>query len=149
MQKNSGDHFCNIDVRLGLEEILVDSTLNTVNSDKVGVVLHSNNYEEVMQSLVGLNSENIMRSENFNQKIKLISSEIGANVESKISCSKKLCAASFKMEDVERWNDFSSKFFSLEGAKGASFVATDPKQSNVFRVILAFGEGMSVVKKEH
>lgn len=149
-KKNSPDEdFCDIDVSIDLEDTLIDSNLNVVNSDDIGAILHSNNYDEVMQSLTGLNSDNIMLSENFNQKIKIISRELGINVESKISCSEKLCVASFKMQDIEKWDDFSSAFFSEEGTGGAIFIATDPKQSDVFRVIFASDDGMSVVKKEH
>ena len=134
---------------INLEDTLIESNLGVVNSDGIGAILHSNNYDEVMQSLTGLNSENIMLSENFNQKIKIISRELGINVESKISCSKKLCAASFKMQDIEKWDDFSSTFFSEEGTGGANFIATDPKQSDVFRVIFVSGDDMSIVKKGH
>ncbi|WP_444934976.1 hypothetical protein [Microbulbifer sp. JTAC008] len=139
-------HSCNIDINVNLSELLIDKKLNVTKADEAGIILGSKNYKEVMKSISGLSSENIMKSEEFNQMAKSISADLNINVESNFSCNETLCAAESRVESDEEWQIFTANFFEGE-AGGNLFLSYDPTDPNLRRSIVIFGDNMSVIRK--
>lgn len=140
-------HSCNIDLNLDLTSILIDSKLNAARIEEVGLVLQSKNYREVMNSISGLSSENIMKSERLNQRAKDFSSSLNSNIESSFSCNEKLCAAEFRIDNNENWNKFQSEFFKGDAA-GNIFILPVQNEPNTLRAMLVLGENLPVLRRE-
>lgn len=145
VEKND-HHPCNIDLNLDLTTALIDSNLNAARIEEIGLVLQSKNYKEVMNSISGLSSDNIMKSENLNQRARDLSSSMGLNIESNISCNEKLCAAEFRIDNNENWNKFKTDFFKGDAA-GNIFILPAQEESNTLRVILVLDENLPVLRR--
>lgn len=138
---------CNIDLNLDLTSILIDPKLNAARVEEIGLVLQSKNYKEVMNSISGTSSINIMKSEKLNQRARDLSSSMNLNIESIFSCNEKLCAAEFRIDNYENWNKFQSNFFNGD-AEGNIFILPAPDELNTLRVMLVLGENLPVVRRE-
>ncbi|WP_413662350.1 hypothetical protein ACG1BZ_13990 [Microbulbifer sp. CNSA002] len=141
------NHSCNIRLDIDLAEILIDENLNAASHEEIGLVINSKNYKDVMSSIPKLLSENIMKSEDFNQLARFTTANLNIEVESVFSCNTKLCAAEHRVKNDQDWKSFEANFFTGDSA-GNLFVSYDPNDPNIRRSILVFGEGAPVIFKK-
>lgn len=147
----SGDpseHYCSINTELDLTDLLFDESLSAARVEETGIILQGKNYREIMQNIVGINSENIMKSETFNQRAIELAKKIDPRIESSFSCNPNLCLAKIRAYSEKNWHEFQEAFFTGE-ASGNLFVLPDPNEDQVFRVLVALGDGLPVIKREN
>ncbi|WP_444941465.1 hypothetical protein ACJJI3_03090 [Microbulbifer sp. ZKSA004] len=141
------NHSCNIRLDIDLAEILIDGNLNAAKSEGIGLVINSKNYKDIMSTIPKLLSENLMKSEDFNQLARSTTANLNIEVESIFSCNTKLCAAEHRVKNDQDWKIFEANFFTGDSA-GNLFVSYDPNDPNIRRSILVFGEGAPVILKK-
>ncbi|WP_143735727.1 hypothetical protein [Microbulbifer mangrovi] len=140
-------HSCNIKLDIDLTEALIDKKSKAARVEEIGAVLQSKNFDEVMMSITGHSSENIMKSENFNMRARSIAEEYEGSIESNFSCNESLCLSKFRTDNNDDWKDFQQKFFTDEAA-GNIFILPESESSNTMRAMLVFGKGAPVRRRE-
>ncbi|AOS96331.1 hypothetical protein AUP74_00864 [Microbulbifer aggregans] len=147
-KSDPSEHYCSINTELDLADMIFDGNLSAAKVEETGIVLQGSNYNEVMQNIVGNDSENIMKSEEFNQRAIAMANSIDPRIESSFACNPNLCLASVRAYSEQNWQDFQEAFFTGDAA-GNLFILPDPHEDQVYRVLVALGNGLPVLKREN
>ncbi|MGL1959098.1 MAG: hypothetical protein OCD00_17500 [Colwellia sp.] len=140
---------CTINLNKNFEDELITST-GQLNASEIGVVLSSNNFNEVIGHLAAnkTSEQAFNRESKYIDQINTIGMNIGGIDQSNIACDNSMCALSINVKNKDIFKQFKNNFFAQSDDKGNLFIQhITGGDTNIETRVLFFPDNKNGVRK--
>ncbi|MCL1049983.1 hypothetical protein L2755_10155 [Shewanella abyssi] len=144
---------CVIKQNLDIQKVIIDELSHNVKADEISVILASNNFQNVMETLSASKVEqaSFEREYKLNDRIDNFISNNQTIVVDRLACGDIACATSIYYQEVSDWEAFSKSFLKEDDGTasiGNLFIAhLDRLEGQETRILFLPNNNSAVVKR--